>query len=73
MLTRLIAPLLLLLTVGAHAQPAPELVKPGSLTYGVAATFAPFEYQQDGAYVGFDIEFGAAIAQHMKLTPVIAN
>lgn len=56
----------------AEAQ-APQLLTPGKLTYGVAATFAPFEYQVDGKYVGFDIEFGEAIARKMGLEPVIMN
>src|SRR5262249_27469600 len=46
------------LAAGLSAQPAPpkDLVSPGKITYGVAATFAPFEYVQDGKVVGFDIE-----------------
>jgi polar amino acid transport system substrate-binding protein len=56
----------------AQAQ-APQLLTPGKLTYGVAATFAPFEYMVDGKYVGFDIEFGEAIARKMGLEPVIMN
>jgi len=58
--------------LGAGAQ-APQLVTPGKLTYGTAATFAPFEYMQDGKFVGFDIEFGEAIAKKMNLEPVIMN
>jgi polar amino acid transport system substrate-binding protein len=50
-----------------------QLVSPGKLTYGTAATFAPFEYMQDGKFVGFDIEFGEAIAKKMGLEPVIIN
>ena len=45
-----------------------DLISPGQLTYGTAATFAPFEYQQNGNLVGFDIEFGAALAKAMGLT-----
>jgi polar amino acid transport system substrate-binding protein len=58
---------LLLLPTAAGA--APTLVAAGKLTYGVAASFAPFEYQQDGKDVGFDIAFGAAVARHMGLKP----
>lgn len=58
----------------AEAQvPALQLLTPGKLTYGVAATFAPFEYMVDGKFVGFDIEFGEAIARKMGLEPVIMN
>ncbi len=62
-------------TIQAGAQPAaaPTLVATGKLTYGTAATFAPFEFQKDGAFTGFDIEFGAAVAAKMSLTPVITN
>lgn len=58
-------------SVPALAQPA--LVQQGRLTYGTAATFAPFEYQQGGSFVGFDIELGAAIAAKMKLQPSTLN
>jgi polar amino acid transport system substrate-binding protein len=60
----------------ASAQPAAAslgLVAPGKLTYGVAATFAPFEFMQDGRMVGFDIEFGAAVAAKMGLEPSPVN
>ena len=52
--------------------PPPGLVTPGRLTYGVAATFAPFQFMQDGRLVGFDVDWGEAIARRMGLevTPV---
>ena len=46
---------------------AQELVEPGKLTYGVAATFAPFEYTEDGKLVGFDIDIGLHMAKTMGL------
>jgi polar amino acid transport system substrate-binding protein len=46
---------------------AQDLVEPGKLTYGTAATFAPFEYTEDGKLTGFDIEFGAHMAEIMGL------
>jgi len=61
------------------AQPAPAVAAPpgqvtaGRLTYGTAATFAPFEFSQDGRLVGFDIEFGEAIARQMGLEPAPLN
>ncbi|MGI4941615.1 MAG: ABC transporter substrate-binding protein [Janthinobacterium lividum] len=58
---------------GAQPASAPTLVAAGKLTYGTAATFAPFEFQKDGAFTGFDIEFGAAVAAKMGLAPVITN
>lgn len=61
--------------VQARAEtPAPDLAQTGKLTYGVAATFAPFEFQgSDGALKGFDIELGQALAATMKLTPAPLN
>lgn len=59
--------------VGAQAEPRvspPEqLVASGKLTYGTAATFPPFEYQDPatGQLVGFDIEMMAALAEYMGL------
>ena len=46
---------------------AQELVASGKLTYGTAATFAPFEYTVDGELTGFDIELGAHMAELMGL------
>lgn len=46
---------------------AQDFVEPGKLTYGVAATFAPFEYSEDGKLVGYDIELGAHMAELMGL------
>ena len=52
----------------AQDVPAPaELASSGELTYGVAATFAPFEYSEEGELKGFDIEMGAALAEKMGL------
>jgi len=57
----------------ARAQAPSDLVAPGRLTYGVAATFAPFEFSKDGQLTGFDIEFGAAIAAKLNLVPAPLN
>jgi polar amino acid transport system substrate-binding protein len=49
---------------------APDsLVADGTFTYGTAATFPPFEYQEGGTDTGFDIEMGKALAGYMGLTP----
>jgi polar amino acid transport system substrate-binding protein len=64
------------LGVSASAQsasPPKDLVNPGKITYGVAATFAPFEYMEDGKLVGFDIELIDAIAKKMGLGVEIMN
>ena len=58
--------LILGLTQPIFAQ-KPSLVKSGVLTYGVAATFPPFEYQEGDKLVGFDIELGDALAKKMGL------
>jgi polar amino acid transport system substrate-binding protein len=50
-----------------------DLVEGGKLTYGTAASFAPFEFVKDGKPTGFDIEFGAAIAAKLRLKPNIMN
>ncbi|MFC6333234.1 ABC transporter substrate-binding protein [Paenibacillus septentrionalis] len=44
-----------------------ELVTPGKITYGVAATYPPFEYMDNEKYVGFDIEFMELIANELGL------
>lgn len=53
--------------LAADVTPPDNLANEGELTYGVAATFAPFEYQEDGKLVGFDIELGQLIAERMGL------
>src|SRR5262245_26628682 len=60
---------------GAVAQVAPpkELVNAGKITYGVAATFAPFEYMQGDKLVGLDIEMLDAIAKKMGLGVEVMN
>jgi polar amino acid transport system substrate-binding protein len=67
-----------LASLGANAsaqpvQPPKDLVNSGKITYGVAATFAPFEYMEDGKLVGFDIELMDAIAKKMNLGVEIMN
>ncbi len=63
------AALLLAGVVGTAAQAqtaTTSFVQPGKLTYGVAATFAPFEFQgTDGSLKGFDIDLGEALAAKM--------
>jgi len=41
------------------------LVEKGSLTYGVAASFAPFEFQKDSKPVGFDIDMIEALSKKL--------
>jgi polar amino acid transport system substrate-binding protein len=53
----------------ADLKPPSSLVNSGKLTYATAATFAPFEYMEDGKLVGFDIEMMDEIAKRMGLEP----
>ncbi|RYF61656.1 MAG: ABC transporter substrate-binding protein [Comamonadaceae bacterium] len=53
--------------------PSTDLVQSGALTYGTAATVAPFEYMENGKLAGFDIEMGALLAAQMKLEPKPMN
>jgi polar amino acid transport system substrate-binding protein len=61
----------------AYAQDEPKvappegLVEPGSLTYGTAASFPPFEYQnpEAGGITGFDIDMIEVLAVYMGLNP----
>lgn len=50
-------------------QAAPALVTPGSLTYGTAATFMPFEFMKDGTLSGFDIDLINALSKEVGLKP----
>jgi polar amino acid transport system substrate-binding protein len=54
------------------ATPLPT-VEAGKLTYGVAATFAPFEFTKDGQLTGFDIDLFDAVAKQMSLAPAAQN
>lgn len=68
-----------LLTVCAAAPvlaadlPASGLVEAGKLTYGVAATFAPFEFSKDGELTGFDIDMIAALSDKLNAELVPMN
>src|SRR5690606_37925068 len=55
---------------GPQVTPPSGLVARGKLTYGVAATFPPFEYHaEEGGLTGFDIEMMARLAEYMGLEP----
>lgn len=49
------------------------LVKGGTLTIGTSAEYEPFEYMEDGAYKGFDLELADAIADDLGLELEIEN
>jgi polar amino acid transport system substrate-binding protein len=48
-------------------------VEKGALTYGVAATFAPFEFQKDGKLAGFDIDMVGALSKKLGAEPKAMN
>ncbi|SFJ52157.1 amino acid ABC transporter substrate-binding protein, PAAT family (TC 3.A.1.3.-) [Bosea sp. OK403] len=68
-----IVPLGLVHAAMAAELPKSGVVEAGTLTYGVAATFAPFEFQKDGKLTGFDIDFVEAISQKLKAKPAPMN
>jgi polar amino acid transport system substrate-binding protein len=49
------------------------VVEKGALTYGVAATFAPFEFQKDGQLTGFDIEMIGLLGKKLGAEPKPMN
>ena len=65
--------LALVLGSASAASAQPKTLAAGKLPYGVAASFAPFEYQKDGTPVGFDIELIAALSARLGLAPVGLN
>ena len=63
------APLAVSGAAAAQSLDGVKLVEAGKLTYGVAASFAPFEYVNDGKLTGFDIDFIQALAEKLKVEP----
>lgn len=59
----------LTLSCAAAEIPAAALVDKGALTYGVAASFAPFEFMKDGKPTGFDIDLIDALGRKLALPP----
>lgn len=50
-----------------------SLVADGKLTVGTSADYEPFEYMEDGAYKGFDLDLITKIAEKLGLTVEIEN
>lgn len=73
LMTAFALPLILAQSVGAAELPKSGLVENGAVTYGVAATFAPFEFQRDGVLSGFDIDLIAALAAKLGAKPAAMN
>ncbi|MFK0166869.1 ABC transporter substrate-binding protein [Rhizobium sp. NPDC090279] len=72
-MTAFTLPLMLTHAVAAADLPKSGLVENGSVTYGVAATFAPFEFQKDGVLSGFDIDLIAALTAKLGAKPAAMN
>jgi polar amino acid transport system substrate-binding protein len=49
------------------------VITAGQLTYGTAATFAPFEFQLNGKLTGFDIDLIEALGKKLNLKPTAMN
>lgn len=73
LLISMIAPVLLSGAAFAADGSQMTLVEKGALTYGVAATFAPFEFQKDGALTGFDVDMIGALSKKLSLEPKPLN
>lgn len=69
----LISALLAAQFVNAATDVAPPVITAGQLTYGTAATFAPFEFQAGGKLTGFDIDLIEAIGKKLALKPIAMN
>ncbi len=69
----LIAPLCFAGAASAADVGAAKLVEKGKLTYGVAASFAPFEFQKDGKITGFDIDMIDALVGKLGLATAPMN
>jgi polar amino acid transport system substrate-binding protein len=50
-----------------------KLVENGTLTFGVAATFTPFEYTREGKPVGFDIDLIEALTKKLGVSATPMN
>lgn len=61
---------LILLPALARAQTP---VTPGQMTWGLAATFPPFEFVENGKPVGFDIDLADLIAKKMNLQSTVTT
>jgi polar amino acid transport system substrate-binding protein len=62
----LLIALLLLIPTLVRAQ-APVLVQPGTVTFGLSATFPPFEFIDNGNPAGFDIDLAKLLTKKMSL------
>jgi len=68
---RLALTLLLMLPPGLAWAQAP--ITPGQINWGLAATFPPFEFVENGKPVGFDVDLADLIARKMNLQSTITT
>lgn len=69
----LIVPFLMVHAASAAEMPKDGVVEKGAVTYGVAATFPPFEYQKGGKMIGFDIDLIEALGKKLGAQPKAMN
>jgi polar amino acid transport system substrate-binding protein len=65
--------ILLLLSSGPAGAQTPSLVENGTITFGLSATFPPFEFIDNGKPAGFDIDLAALLAKKLSLTSTIGS
>lgn len=62
------------LALATHAEAESDApVTPGTLTYGTAATYPPFQSVEDGKIAGFSVDHAEAIAAKLGLKTAIVN
>lgn len=60
-------------STGVTTREGYKLVKDGTLTVGASAEYEPFEYMEDGDYLGFDVDLAHAIADKLGLKVKFEN
>jgi len=65
--------ILLLLSSGPAGAQTPSLVERGTITFGLSATFPPFETIDNGKPAGFDIDLAALLAKKLTLTSTVGT
>lgn len=58
---------------GATSEPEPTLIKDGTLLVCTSLPYEPFEFEQDGEVVGFDIDLVNEVAAALDLKPEYVN
>jgi polar amino acid transport system substrate-binding protein len=58
---------------GGSTAPEPVFIEDGALTVCTSYPYPPFEFEQDGEVVGFDIDLANEVAKSLGRRPVIVN